>query len=99
MISIVRYLSESENTESRSETVERHLGVKLPKDYTNFINTVGYESKDGNEIYGHTENMNLSKEEADKLLPPPPPYRLIRDYKIINQKEIDEWNEKYSRRR
>ena len=39
------------------EFVENMLNIKLPKDYCNFLNKVGYYYKDGIEVYGYNKNF------------------------------------------
>lgn len=45
---------------TRSEFVERELKIKLPLDYANFINELGY-SMNNTEIYGYIEGMEIDK--------------------------------------
>ncbi len=45
---------------NRSKFVEQELGVKLPLDYSDFINNMGYLI-DKVEIYGYVEGMEINK--------------------------------------
>lgn len=46
-----------------SEVVEKELNIKLPEDYSNFIDRYGYLCLDnlGLEIYGHQNNFCMTK--------------------------------------
>ena len=52
MISL-NYLFEKENEKLASDVVEQNLNVILPNDYKKFINTDGYFSSYGVEVYGY----------------------------------------------
>ena len=41
--------------EKYSEIVEDHLGCKLPNDYSNFLNSVGYGVVNDLEIFGYSD--------------------------------------------
>lgn len=45
------------SNENRVAIIEEHLKIKLPKDYANFINNIGYYDGEYYEVYGFLESF------------------------------------------